>query len=185
MHIQVSEKPSPIPRGAVPVIWSGLVFAAVAALFLAACGSGANLQQSSAQDKFFAHVDGKQGEAWLEEEGANYVAGLPDDQAYAIAKRALKHPGGSVRLFGLEVLYRLGHETEADKAAGDLLIAGDDLTGVAWAWLHSADPTLMQRRIKGICSSISGREGELTPSQKGRLEHLLGAQWENCDRTSD
>ena len=48
-----------------------------------------------------------------------------------------------------------------------LALAGVDVSGFTWAWLHSADRTLLERRISAIRRLVLARYDELTPEHPG------------------
>jgi hypothetical protein len=55
----------------------------------------------------------------------------------------------------------------------DLLLRGDDLTALAWSWLHSGTPGELERRLADLRAALAAREPTMTPEQRQRAERLL------------
>ena len=122
---------------------------------------------------FFTHAEAGDGTRWLEEEADDHVARLTGDEALLIARRALAHANSDVRVYGLGLLYHLDHNDEADTAAAELLIRGDDLAGLGWGWLHSGDPALLESRLDGIRAALVRRLPSLPPERRQAAEAFL------------
>lgn len=146
------------------------LMAVVLISLLAGCPSSGT---DSAADEFFRQVEAPQGEQWLDERARGFVADLPRPARIEIAERASTHGDADVRLYGAGLFYDLGLDTRGDQAVAGLVIRGDDLTALGWAWLHSADSTLMERRVAGISRILEVRLPRLTPAEQQRAQKFL------------
>ena len=126
-----------------------------------------------AVNAFFRQVEAPQGGQWLDEHAQDFVADLPPSTRIEIAERASTHRDASVRLYGAELFYELGLDAHGDKAVAELVIRGDDLTALGWAWLHSGDSTLMERRVAGIGRILEARGPQLSQAEQQRAQKFL------------
>jgi hypothetical protein len=124
-------------------------------------------------DTFFARAEAVDGRRWLDEEAKGYVAPLPRPTRIQLAERALSHSDPAVRLYGVELLYQLQLDDRADQAAAQLIARGDDLTALGWAWMHSGEPDLLQRRLDGIRSALTAQLPTMTPDERERAAKFL------------
>jgi hypothetical protein len=130
---------------------------------------------------FFQRVDGPGGGLWLEDESPRFIQALSPAVRGQIAERAVTHQNPDVRLFGVQQLYALGQDRRADEAAAQLVIDDVDVTGLGWAWLHSGDPTLMERRLQAIGRALTQRYPSLTPEQKRRAKKFVCDSNAHCE----
>lgn len=148
---------------------------------LSACTDPTDVSRSDPQiDAFFQHTQTAQAAAWLEEEAPGMVAPLSNADALKLAERALTHSDAAVRIFGLQLIYQRGFDDRGDQAAASLLLRGDDLTGLGWGWMHSGDPTLLERRLRGIRAAVSSRSATLRPDERKAAEAFLCEGREAC-----
>lgn len=136
-------------------------------------------QGSTEVQGFFERIEADGGPAWMEAEGDAFVARLPRSSQVTLAELSTEHSNPGVRLFGLAWLYRLNLEQRADSAAAALVLRGDDLTGLAWTWMHSSDPALLGRRLDGIKRELRLRIPSMTPEERTRADKIL------CDGQSE
>ena len=155
-----------------------LTYVLVLTLCVGACSN--RVTGTPAVDAFFVHAESSDGARWLEEEADGYIAALRDEDALVLARRALAHVSPEVRLYGLGLLYRFGQPDEADAAAADLLVRGDDLAGLGWGWLHSGDPALLEIRLTGIRAALVRRLPSLPPERRKAVEAFLCAGQSAC-----
>lgn len=159
----------------------GAVFVAGLVFSLNACADRMVTSRSDKQiDAFFEHAEADKEHVWLEEAAPGFVATLPSDGALRLAERALAHPDAAVRAYGLQLLYQLGLDARGDLAAAELLVRGDDLTGIGWGWLHSGDPTLLERRLRGIREAVASRIETMRPAERKAAEEFLCEGREAC-----
>ncbi|MBJ6982031.1 hypothetical protein [Luteimonas sp. MC1572] len=170
----------PLPPRTTQRVLTALAFALALSLALGAGTCSNHATDTPAVDAFFAHVEARDGARWLEEEADDHIATLADNDALALAHRALTHADADVRLYGLGLLYRFGLNDEADAAAAELLIRGDDLAGLGWGWLHSGDPTLLETRLDGIRAALVRRLPALPAERRQAAEAFLCTGQEAC-----
>ena len=128
-------------------------------------------------DRLKSDVDGQ----WLDQSGGEWLASLPAASRVRIAERALQEADPEVRLVAPLQFYALGMDARGDAAVAELALAGVDVSGLTWAWLHSADRTLLERRISAIRRLMLSRYNELTPGQRARAEKMLCPKEQACD----
>lgn len=128
---------------------------------------------STEVQRFFEQAEADNGLAWMETDGDAFVARLPKSSQVALAELSVEHSKPQVRLFGLVWLYRLGLEKRADSVAAALILRGDDITGLAWGWMHSSDPGLLERRLDGIKRELQSRIPSMTPEERKRADEIL------------
>lgn len=92
----------------------------------------------------------------------------------------MTHPDAAIRIYGLQLIYQLGLDARGDQAAAERLVKGDDLTALGWSWLHSSDPTLLERRLRGIREVISSRIETMQPAERKAAEEFLCGGREEC-----
>lgn len=122
---------------------------------------------------FFRQAEAPSGDQWLDEHANGFVDTLPRATQIQIAERASTHRDANVRLYGAALFYKLGLDERGDQTAAELVIRGDDLTALGWAWLHSGDSTLMERRVEGIGRVLESRLPQLTALEQQRAQKFL------------
>lgn len=158
---------------------------AVAVCLLVLPGAACRDRTASAPDPhveaFIRHAQSDPNHSWLEEEADDYVSALPNGTRIGIAEAALQHSDPRIRLYGVQQLYELDLATRGDEAAAELLLNGADLTGLGWAWMHSADRHLLEKRIAGISKAVLARHAAMTPEQLAMAKKFLCTKRDNCD----
>lgn len=158
---------------------------AVAVFLLVLSGTACRDRTASAPDPsieaFIRLAQSSPNHSWLEEEADEYVSALPNGTRIGIAERALQHSDPQIRFYGMQQLYELGLTTRGDEAAAELLLDGADLTGLGWAWMHSADSHLLEKRIAGISKAILAHHAAMTPEQLAMAKKFLCNKRDDCD----
>lgn len=81
----------------------------------------------------------------------------------------------------MQLLYQLQLDDPADQAAAQLIARGDDLTALGWAWMHSGEPGLMERRLDGIRDALSAQLSAMAPDERERaIKFLCEGQQAPC-----
>ena len=124
-------------------------------------------------ESVFRQLQADTSDSWLEDDGAELLAKLPVGVRAEVATRALADPQPRVRLVGLQLMYELGPGERADAAAAALLADGVDITGLGWAWMHSGDPSLLERRLDAIAAALRGSYDTLDAGQRRRADAFL------------
>jgi hypothetical protein len=74
-----------------------------------------------------------------------YVSNLPREDQLTIARATADDPDSRLNSFGLNLLIQLGEEDEAVPKFAKMVVAGHDLSGFGWMWVHRDDNLLAIR----------------------------------------
>lgn len=70
-------------------------------------------------------------------------------------------------------LFERGQERQGAKAAAELVLDGEDLTGLFYSWLHTGRPGTPQRRYVAISRALLDRYGDLSAVERQRADAFL------------
>ncbi len=153
----------------------------IAALFFAnACAPASSPPPTDAADVAIAHIASSDGEAWLEQHGADLAKDLTASEAERVAHAAVDHSSPAVRIYGIGLFFERVDEQKGAEAAATRILKGDDLTGMVWGWMHARPAEVADRRLALIRKEVQERLPNLAGDERTRAEKLLCEPPSSC-----
>lgn len=98
---------------------------------------------------------------------------LPADRRREVAGALSDEADPRLPLLGATVFLDLGDESAADRALAAGVLAGADLGGLFYGWLHGDRPDEPVRRYVGVSRALLARYDDLAGDARARAERFL------------
>lgn len=100
-----------------------------------------------------------------------FVTELPPEEQLRVARSLVNDP--AMKTYGVFLLVELGNEDEAVEGFAELVVAGQDVTALGWAWAHARDERVGPRiYVKASYHLLAQLDG-LTGSEREQAERFL------------
>jgi hypothetical protein len=105
----------------------------------------------------------------------SYLSKLTPTQQLEVARRLAVDPSAAYVRYGVLLLVRLKHTDEAIAPISKLLLTGNDVSGLFWAWVHYDDPCLTDAMSLRLGRYLLGAHDALQGTERKRAEEYLAA----------
>jgi hypothetical protein len=105
----------------------------------------------------------------------SYLSKLTPEQQLEVARRLTVDPSAAYVRYGVLLLVRLKHTDEAIAPISNLLLTGNDVSGLFWAWVHYDDPCLTDSMSLRLGRYLLSRHDALQGAERKRAEEYLAA----------
>jgi hypothetical protein len=105
----------------------------------------------------------------------SYLSKLTPSQQLEVARRLAVDPSAAYVRYGVLLLVRLKHTDEAIAPISNLLLTGNDVSGLFWAWVHYDDPCLTDSMSLQLGRYLLSRHDALRGTERKRVEEYLAA----------